>query len=135
MSTVLVTAYIVSAALQTVGIAFVIGEWRADRRRSESLAMGPVSVYGGARIRLAGHERSAIRRGGEEATRSLDTRLASVERQLGAVLSNYQRGDEHLTRVLEEQLSRGFVDRVKAPGLLICGVLIGAAANVAAVCS
>ena len=93
MSELLVALYAGSAALETRGIAFVVAEWRDDRRRLRELAGVPMKVHSGTIVRMPSRERSIMRRGGERATSLLDERLASVERQLRAVLSNYERAD------------------------------------------
>jgi hypothetical protein len=128
----LITAYVIAALFEIVGIGLVIVDWRSDRRRAQALIELPMKVHGGTRTSAPSYERSVMRHGGEAATKLVDTRLRSVERQLRALLSNYEQADTHLRDALQDQLDRSFMERVRAPGLLVLGVLIGATANIVA---
>jgi hypothetical protein len=128
----LIVAYV--AVLEVVGIAVVVLDVRSDRRKGRALMDDlPRKVQGEYRSSMPSREASIIRRGGDDAIRSLDERLRATERQVMAIRRNYADADVDLRESLRDLLHGNIVHRLRGPALVALGVAVGLVANVAAI--
>lgn len=111
----LVAAYILSAALEILGIGLVVLDVRADRKTALRLTQ----VSPSEPVEL---DESTIRR--FPGSLALRRRLVGLEHDSDLA-------DEHIRDVLNDVLQGNLFRRLRGPALVVLGIIVGTAANIA----
>jgi hypothetical protein len=133
----LVTAYIVTAALEISGIAMVVFDVRADRRKARRLMSFRRPRVSVPRARFSVQDSIdddvLSRHGGTFRARLIrQQRERETERAFSQIASVSARSDAVILEALTDLLHGNVYRRLTGPVLIALGVLVGTAANVAA---
>jgi hypothetical protein len=140
---VLVAAYVISAALEIVGIGLVILDVRGDRDRARALLDEPRPNYVPETqmprfaINIEFDEDTIRRNPTGPAARSIYQRRArdaeQALRESQAIALGSATAEAELLRAIADMLTgAGLFRRLLGPGLVAIGILVGTAANIAA---